>query len=112
MVLRNAIKNLALALVITVFVISILCYAVAGVYFFADGLRLQSGGGILLGLACWGGVALFSLPLWLLFALRAGRRILQQQKVGFQNAVETLREDSRFREISRAMTTRDAEVHD
>lgn len=110
--LRTPIKKLALALVIIVFVISILCYAVAGVYFFMDGVRLQSGGGILLGLGCWGGVALFSLPLWLVFALRSGRRMLEQQKAHVQNAVETLRDDSRFREISRAMTAKDAEVYE
>jgi hypothetical protein len=110
--LRGAVKNLALTIVIVVFVVSIFCYGVAGVYFFADAVRLQSGGGILLGLACWGGVALFSLPLWLLFALRTQRKIMQQQRVQLQNVVETLRDDSRFREISRAMTAKDAEFYE
>ncbi len=112
MVLRSAVKKLALALVILVFIISIFCYAVAGVYFFMDGVRLQSGGGILLGLGCWGGVALFSLPLWLLFALRLQEKILKQHEAHLQNVVETLRDDSRFREISKATTTKDLEVYE
>jgi hypothetical protein len=110
--IRAAVKKLALALVMAVFIISILSYGAAGVYFFADGLRLQSAGGILLGLACWGGVALFSLPLWLLFALRTQRKIVQQQKVQLQNVVETLRDDSRFREISRTMAAKDADFYE
>lgn len=110
--IRRTVKNLALALAIVVFAISILCYGVAGVYFFMDGMRLQSGGGILLGLACWGGVALFSLPLWLLVALRAQRQLLQQQKAQLQGAIETIRDDSRFREISRAMAAKDEELYE
>jgi hypothetical protein len=109
---QSTVKNLALALVIVVFAISILCYAGAGVYFFMDGVRLQSGGGILLGLACWGGVALFSLPLWLLSALRVQKQLLQQQKAQLHHAIETLRDDSRFREISRAMTTKSEELYE
>jgi uncharacterized membrane protein len=109
---RGTVKNLAIALVIVVFVVSIICYGIAGVYFFADGLRLQSGGGILLGLACWGGVALFSLPLWLLFALRLQRKIVQQQKAQLQNVVEILQDSSRFREISRAMTSTETKFYE
>jgi hypothetical protein len=105
--IRGTVKNLALALAMTVFIISIFCYAAAGVYFFADGLRLQSGGGILLGLACWGGVALFSLPFWLLVALRLQKETLRQQNAHLYNVVETLRDESKFREISRAMTSKD-----
>lgn len=110
--IRGAVKNLALSLVIAVFLISILCYAVAGIYFFADGLRLQAGGGILLGLACWGGVALFSLPLWCLVAIRVYSKVLEQQNKQMQNTLETLRDDSKFREISRAMTTKDADGYE
>lgn len=110
--IRAAVKNLARALVLAVFIVSILCYGIAGVYFFADGLRVQSGGGILLGLACWGGVALFSLPLWLLFALRLQRNMLHQQKAQLHNVLETLRDDSRFREISRAMTAKETEFYE
>jgi hypothetical protein len=110
--IRGPVKNLALALMIAVLIISILCYAAAGVYFFADGLRLQSGGGILLGLACWGGVALFSLPLWCLFAIRVYSKVLEQQNTQMKNAIETIRDDSRFREISRAMSVKDTELYD
>jgi uncharacterized membrane-anchored protein YjiN (DUF445 family) len=106
--LRGAVKKFLLALVLAVFIISIFCYGAAGVYFFADGLRAQSGGGILLGLACWGGVALFSLPLWLLYALHLQRNMLQQQKA--QDTLENLRDDSSFREISRA--SREANSHE
>jgi hypothetical protein len=77
-----------------------------------DGLRLQSGGGILLGLGCWGGVALFSLPLWLLFALRLQKKIFRQHEAHLQNVVGTLRDDSRFREISRAMAAKEVEVYE
>jgi hypothetical protein len=106
--LRNSIRKLALAVVIVLFALSILGYGIVGMYFFIDGVQLQSGGGILLGLACWGGVALFSLPFWLLFALRLQRQLLQQQKAQLQHVIETLRDDSRFREISRAMAAKDA----
>jgi energy-coupling factor transporter transmembrane protein EcfT len=98
---------LALALVIVVFVISILCYGIVGVYFLIDGVRLQSGGGILLGLACWGGVALFSLPLWFVSTLRSQTKLFEQYTAHLQNILRTSRGEEAIREISSAKVKRD-----
>jgi hypothetical protein len=110
--LRASIRKLSFAMVLVLFALSIVGYGIVGVYFFIGGVQLQSGGGILLGLACWCGVALFSLPFWLLFALRLQKETLRQQNAHLHSVVETLRDESKFREISRAMTAKDMEFYE
>lgn len=98
--LRSPIRKLAVIAVVTLFFVSILCYGIVGIYFFIDGVRLQSGGGILLGLASWGGVALFSLPLWLVSTLRSQTKRIEQQTLYLQRVMEASRSEETIREIS------------
>jgi hypothetical protein len=105
--IQTPIIKLALAIVKVVFVISIFCYGIVGVYFLIDGVRLQSGGGILLGLACWGGVALFSLPFWFVSTLRSQTKRLEQHAAQLQNLLRTSRDEEAIREISSAKVKRD-----
>jgi RsiW-degrading membrane proteinase PrsW (M82 family) len=97
---RSAVRKFIFVLAISLFSFSILCYCVVGIYFFVDGLRLQSGGGILLGLACWGGVALFSLPLWIVSSLRSQTKRIEQHNARLQRMFETLQGEETIREIS------------
>lgn len=79
------------------FAVFILLYLVTGIYFFASGLLISSGGGILLGLACWGGIALFITPLWLIAELKAQSELLRYQNQLLRVLVE---DSSRIQDVS------------
>jgi uncharacterized membrane-anchored protein YjiN (DUF445 family) len=77
--LRTAISKKLTRLLEVVFGGFILLYFAVGFYFFLNGLVLISGGGLLIALACWGGVALFATPLWLIAELKAQSELLRYQ---------------------------------
>jgi uncharacterized membrane-anchored protein YjiN (DUF445 family) len=77
--LRTTVNKKFVRLLKIAFSVFILLYFVIGLYFFVNGLVLISGGGLLIGLACWGGVALFATPLWLVTELNTQTELLRYQ---------------------------------
>jgi hypothetical protein len=95
--LRTAVNKKSSQLLKAIFGIFILLYFVVGFYFFVNGLVLISGGGLLIGLACWGGVALFATPLWLMAELKAQSELLRYQNQLLRILVE---DSSRIQNVS------------
>jgi hypothetical protein len=77
--IQSAITKRMMQLLKMVFAIFILLYFGTGIYFFVSGLLIRSGGGVLLGLACWGGIALFITPIWLVSELKTQTELLRYQ---------------------------------
>lgn len=77
--IQSTITKRMMQLLKMVFAVFILLYFVTGIYFFVSGLLVSSGGGVLLGLACWGGIALFITPIWLVSELKAQTELLRYQ---------------------------------
>jgi uncharacterized membrane-anchored protein YjiN (DUF445 family) len=95
--LRTAISKKSTRLLKVVFGGFILLYFAVGFYFFVNGLVLISGGGLLIGLACWGGVALFATPLWLMAELKVQSELLRYQNQLLRVLVE---DSSRHHHVS------------
>lgn len=77
----------------------ILLYFAVGLFFFVNGLLLVSGGGLLIALACWGGIALFTTPLWLVAELKAQSELLRYQNQLLRVLVE---DSSRSHDVSQS----------
>ena len=77
--LRTIISQKWMMFIRVVFGMFILLYFAVGFYFFINGLLLSSGGSVLIGLACWSGIALFMTPLWLVAESRTQTELLRYQ---------------------------------
>lgn len=77
--LRSAVSQKWMISLRAIFGMFILLYFAVGFYFFVNGLLLSSGGSVLIGLACWSGIALFTTPLWLVAESRTQTELLRYQ---------------------------------
>jgi hypothetical protein len=98
--IRTIVTKRATQLLRVVFFVFILLYLATGIYFFVNGLLISSGGGLLLGLACWGGVALFVTPLWLVAELKSQTELLRYQN----QLLRVIVEDSKNQDVSQSKT--------
>jgi hypothetical protein len=100
--LRIIIRKNLIQLLKVLFGVFILLYFVTGFYFFVNGLLLTSGGSLLIGFACWGGVALFVTPLWLIAESKTQTELLRYQNQLLRVMVE---DPSRHHHVSPAKDT-------
>ena len=76
---QSPVRRQSKRILFSVFTFCALAHLGVGSYFFVTGLAKGSGGSVLIGLACFSGLALFATPLWLVSVLEWHTKLLDRQ---------------------------------